>query len=92
MILQQPKADVSRSDPSRDHDADSTLFKGNICGSISETMNESMFLLVISKWRSAFEGLKETNDYSFLSAAGSLTKTMVSVDFWIFDEHMTITL
>ncbi|KAK1423676.1 hypothetical protein QVD17_18983 [Tagetes erecta] len=68
---------VGKSEPSSTHDADSTLFKGNICGSISETMNHPMFLLVIKKWRSAFEGLKETSNYSFLSAAGSLTKTMI---------------
>ncbi|KAF5467568.1 hypothetical protein F2P56_017379 [Juglans regia] len=40
-------------------------------------MNEPMFQLVILKWRSAFEGLKETNNYKFLSAAGSLMKTMI---------------
>ncbi|KAL8229392.1 hypothetical protein R6Q57_014292 [Mikania cordata] len=77
LISSKPDVKVSKSESSRNHDGDSTLFKGNICGSISETMNESMFLLVISKWRSAFEGLKETNNYSFLSAAGSLTKTMI---------------
>ncbi|KAF5798186.1 hypothetical protein HanRHA438_Chr07g0300331 [Helianthus annuus] len=77
LLSSKPDVNASKSESSRNHDADSTLFKGNICGSISETMNESMFLLVISKWRSAFEGLKETNNYSFLSAAGSLTKTMI---------------
>ncbi|KAK9065071.1 hypothetical protein SSX86_016454 [Deinandra increscens subsp. villosa] len=76
-VSSKPDDMVRKSESSRNHDADSTLFKGNICGSISETMNESMFLLVISKWRSAFEGLKETNNYSFLSAAGSLTKIMI---------------
>lgn len=58
-------------------DADITLFNGDICGPIAASMNESMFLLVMSKWRNAFEGLKETNDYKFLSAAGSLMKTML---------------
>ncbi|KAI3824413.1 hypothetical protein L1987_05872 [Smallanthus sonchifolius] len=77
LLSSKPDVKVGKSESSRNHDADSTLFKGSICGSISETMNESMFLLVISKWRSAFEGLKETNNYSFLSAAGSLTKTMI---------------
>ena len=76
-MLQQPDAKVSISESSGDRDADSTSFEGNIYGSISETMNESMFLLVISKWRTAFDGLKETNNYKFLSAAGSLTKIMV---------------
>ncbi|XP_071704507.1 uncharacterized protein [Rutidosis leptorrhynchoides] len=77
LLSSKPDAEVSKSESSRDDDADNTLFGGNICGSISETMNESMFLLVISKWRSAFDGLKETNNYKFLSAAGSLTKTMI---------------
>lgn len=58
--------------------ADSTFFKGDICGPIAATMNEAMFLLVVLKWRNAFDGLKETNDYKFLSAAGSLMKNMVT--------------
>ncbi|KAK9145270.1 hypothetical protein Sjap_005173 [Stephania japonica] len=57
--------------------ADSSLFQGNICGPIATTMKEAMFFLVFSKWRNAFEGLKETNDYKFLSAAGALMKTMM---------------
>ncbi|XP_076911827.1 uncharacterized protein LOC143569918 [Bidens hawaiensis] len=79
LLSSKPDVSVDKSESSRNHDADDTLFKGSICGSISETMNESMFLLVISKWRSAFDGLKETNNYSFLSAAGSLTKTMINM-------------
>ncbi|RWR93245.1 Timeless protein [Cinnamomum micranthum f. kanehirae] len=59
--------------------ADDTLFHGDICGPIAATMNEAMFLLVISKWRDAFDGLKETNDYKFLSASGSLMKDMIQV-------------
>ncbi|CAA2975871.1 Hypothetical predicted protein [Olea europaea subsp. europaea] len=55
----------------------STLFKGNMCGPIAETLNESMFQLVISKWRYAFDGLKVTNDYKFLSAAGLLMKNLI---------------
>lgn len=58
---------------------DDTLFKGSICGPIAETLTESMFVMVISKWRYAFEGLKQTNDYKFLSAAGSLAKVMVII-------------
>ncbi|KZV33466.1 protein timeless [Dorcoceras hygrometricum] len=58
------------------HD-DVTLFDGCVCRPVSQTLNESMFLLVISKWRYAFEGLKQTNDYKLLSAAGSLVKTMI---------------
>ncbi|KAH9646677.1 Timeless family protein [Citrus sinensis] len=51
--------------------ADSTLFKGNICGPIASTMDESMFKLVISKWQDASEDLKKTNNYKFMSAAAS---------------------
>ncbi|KAI4348017.1 hypothetical protein L6164_008780 [Bauhinia variegata] len=60
-----------------DKDADSTDFSGQICGPIAASMNDSMFQLVISKWRYAFDGIKETNDYKFLSAAGSLLKNMI---------------
>ncbi|XP_030548620.2 protein timeless homolog isoform X2 [Rhodamnia argentea] len=56
---------------------DRSLFSGDICGPIAASMNESMFLMVISKWRDAFDGLKETKDYKFLSAAGSLLKAMI---------------
>ena len=48
-----------------------------MCGPIAATMNEAMFQLVVTKWRYAFEGLKETSDFKFLSAAGSLMKNMV---------------
>lgn len=64
--------------------ADSTIFKGDICGPIAATMSESMFLIVISRWRNAFDGLKETNDYKFLSAAGSLMKIMVDYTYWFY--------
>ncbi|CAL5364455.1 unnamed protein product [Camellia sinensis] len=57
--------------------ADSTLFEGNLCGPIAASMNESMFLLVISKWRYAYDSLKQTNEYKFVSAAGSLMKIMI---------------
>lgn len=62
---------------------DSSLFSGDICGPIAASMNESMFLMVISKWRDAFDGLKESKDYKFLSAAGSLLKAMVIFSFWL---------
>ncbi|KAI9159863.1 hypothetical protein LWI28_002675 [Acer negundo] len=52
-------------------------FQGNICGPIASSMDDSMFQLVISKWRYAFDGLKETKEYKFLSAAGSLMKNMI---------------
>ncbi|GAB2265129.1 hypothetical protein Dimus_000195 [Dionaea muscipula] len=54
-------------------------FKGNICEPIAASMNESMFQLVIEKWRFAFEGLKEMKSYKFLSAAGSLMKIMLQM-------------
>lgn len=60
-----------------DKDTDTTDFNGQICGPIAASMNEAMFQLVISKWRHAFDGLKESKDYKSLSAAGSLMKNMV---------------
>ncbi|WJX14434.1 hypothetical protein P8452_04700 [Trifolium repens] len=60
-----------------DNDADAPDFSGKICGPVEASLNESMFQLVISKWRQAYDGLKETNDYKFLSAAGSLLKNMI---------------
>ncbi|XP_052110339.1 uncharacterized protein LOC107466801 [Arachis duranensis] len=60
-----------------DKDVYSSDFNGQICGPIAASLNEAMFQLVISKWRQAYEGLKETNDYKFLSAAGSLLKNMI---------------
>ncbi|CAI9278194.1 unnamed protein product [Lactuca saligna] len=62
LLASKPDAEVNVSETSKDHDAESTLFEANICGSISKTMNETMFLLVVSKWRSIFDGLKETHD------------------------------
>ncbi|XP_078151328.1 timeless family protein isoform X2 [Carex rostrata] len=56
---------------------DSAHFKGDICGPVAETINEEMFNLVICRWRETFEGLKQTNDYKTLSAAGSLMKNMI---------------
>ncbi|KAK7391297.1 hypothetical protein VNO78_19711 [Psophocarpus tetragonolobus] len=60
-----------------DKDSDASDFSGQICGPIAASLNESMFQLVISKWRHAYEGLKKTNNYQFLSAAGSLLKNMI---------------
>ncbi|CAK8573428.1 unnamed protein product [Lathyrus sativus] len=60
-----------------DNDANASDFSGKICGPIEASLNESMFQLVISQWRQAYDGLKETNDYKFLSAAGSLLKSMI---------------
>ena len=56
---------------------DDTLNGENICGLVAETMNDSMFQLVFSHWRNRFESLKETHEFKFMSAAGSLMKTMV---------------
>ena len=67
------------SEAAADEFAGSTLFKGNIWGPIASSMDDSMFQLVISKWRYAFDGLKETKEYNFLSAAGSLMKNMVII-------------
>ncbi|XP_044504324.1 protein timeless homolog isoform X2 [Mangifera indica] len=57
----------------------STMFRDNICGPIASSMDESMFQLVISRWRNAFDALKETKNYKFLSAAGSLMKSMINM-------------
>ncbi|XP_022736248.1 protein timeless homolog isoform X2 [Durio zibethinus] len=73
----KPTVENSTSEVSADKCADSTCFQGDICGPIAASMNESMFQLVISRWRNAFEGLKETNDYKFLSAASTLMKNMI---------------
>ncbi|CAL4894934.1 unnamed protein product [Urochloa decumbens] len=67
----------SEVSPSNGHD-DNLPFHGDICGPVAATLNEDMFNLVISRWRETYEGLKETNDYKTLSAAGSLMKTMVA--------------
>ncbi|KAH6784021.1 hypothetical protein C2S52_008980 [Perilla frutescens var. hirtella] len=75
-ITSKPSTDVENEESTASRD-DDTLFKGSICGPIAETLTESMFLMVISKWRYAFEGLKQTNDYKFLSASGSLAKIMI---------------
>ncbi|KAL1552794.1 protein timeless isoform X1 [Salvia divinorum] len=75
-VASKPSIDASNEETSNSLD-DDVLFKGSICGPIAETLTESMFLLVISKWRYAFEALKQTNDYKFLSAAGSLAKVMI---------------
>ncbi|KAL0321504.1 UNVERIFIED_CONTAM: hypothetical protein Scaly_2446800 [Sesamum calycinum] len=75
-LASKPSNHVENRASATCHD-DNTLFTGSICGPIAETLNESMFLMVISKWRYAFEGLKQTNDYKFLSAAGSLVKIMI---------------
>ncbi|CAA6665934.1 unnamed protein product [Spirodela intermedia] len=56
---------------------DKSTFHGDICGPISATMHEAMFSLVITKWRYAFESLKETNDYKLLSSSGSIMKSMI---------------
>jgi timeless len=76
-VVLQPNVGADISEAFVDKDANSIIFRGDICGPITESMNESMFQLVILKWRDAFDGLKETHDYKFLSAAGSLMKTMV---------------
>ncbi|XP_021726776.1 LOW QUALITY PROTEIN: protein timeless homolog [Chenopodium quinoa] len=77
--LTKPNTDVSNDSSLNDDDDDddSTWFKGDICGPIAATMNDSMFILVIAKWQLAFEGLKETKNNPFLSISGSLMKTMI---------------
>lgn len=76
-LFLKPETNADVFEASLNHHADSTLFKGNICGPIAASMNESMFLLLFSKWQYAYDGLKETKDYKFVSAAGSLMKIMI---------------
>ncbi|GMJ06484.1 TIMELESS [Hibiscus trionum] len=85
-LTSKPSAGNANSEASAEKCADSTFFQGDICGPIAASMNESMFQLVISRWRNAFEGLKETNDYKFLSAASSLLKNMIRM----FDLVLTL--
>ncbi|KAF7821199.1 protein timeless-like protein isoform X1 [Senna tora] len=73
------KNEVDMLENHGDKKADSIDFNGQICGPIAVTMNEAMFQLVISEWRHAFDGLKETNNFKFLSAAGSLMKKMIHI-------------
>ncbi|KAB5524209.1 hypothetical protein DKX38_021958 [Salix brachista] len=73
----KPNMEEDNSQAFSDEYADNTSFKGGICGPIAASMNESMFLLVIARWQNAFEGLKVTHDYKFLSAAGALMRIMI---------------
>ncbi|CAH8329047.1 unnamed protein product [Eruca vesicaria subsp. sativa] len=76
--LASPSARATEETPelSTDQNSGGNFSKSDICAPIAATINDRMFSLVISKWRSAFDGLKETKDFKFLSAAGSLVKTM----------------
>ncbi|KAH1075387.1 hypothetical protein J1N35_027715 [Gossypium stocksii] len=76
-LASKPSDGNAASEASAHNCADDSFFQGDVCGPIAASMNESMFQLVISRWRNAFEGLKETNDYKFLSAASSLLKNMI---------------
>ncbi|KAF3627845.1 putative G-type lectin S-receptor-like serine/threonine-protein kinase-like isoform X1 [Capsicum annuum] len=77
LLLDQPN-EVDGQEP-MDSGAGSTLFRGCICGPIAESLNISMFQLVLSRWRYSFETLKEMNDRKFLYVAGSLMKTMLLI-------------
>ncbi|KAM7274123.1 hypothetical protein ACFE04_028787 [Oxalis oulophora] len=77
--ISEPNVNADMYKAFSEDDAETTLFKGRICGPIAASMNESMFQLVFSRWRNAYESLKETNNYKFLSVAGSLMKTMIRI-------------
>lgn len=83
--LDQPYEEVDAQEP-MDSRAGSTLFRGCICGPIAESLNISMFQLVLLRWRYSVETLKETNGCKFLYVAGSLMKTMVTtfLKVWVF--------
>lgn len=74
-FLNQPNEEVDAQE-SMDSRA-GTLFRGCVCGPIAESLNVSMFQLVLLRWRYSLETLKETNDRKFLYVAGSLMKTML---------------
>ncbi|CAN6464590.1 unnamed protein product [Victoria cruziana] len=71
------KVDAGAEEGSIDQSTNDGLFHGAVCGPIAETMNETMFTLVLSKWHYAFDSLKETHDYKFLSSSASLMKEMI---------------
>uniref|UniRef100_A0A0D9WDU9 Timeless N-terminal domain-containing protein n=1 Tax=Leersia perrieri TaxID=77586 RepID=A0A0D9WDU9_9ORYZ len=65
------------------HLDDNLPFIGDICGPVAATLNEDMFNLVISRWREAYDSLKELKDYKTLSAAGSLMKNMIDMVYLV---------
>ncbi|KAF0924640.1 hypothetical protein E2562_010240 [Oryza meyeriana var. granulata] len=75
--VQLPEASPSN------HLDDNIPFHGDICGPVAATLNEDMFNLVISRWRETYDGLKETNDYKTLTAAGSLMKNMIDMVYLV---------
>ncbi|CAN1267612.1 Topoisomerase 1-associated factor 1, partial [Linum perenne] len=77
-LLNSKETAKDSAQASNDH-GDSTVFTGDVCGPIAESMKESMFLMVISTWRDAFEALKQTHEYKLLSAAGSVMKIMIRI-------------
>uniref|UniRef100_A0A803PQ24 Timeless N-terminal domain-containing protein n=1 Tax=Cannabis sativa TaxID=3483 RepID=A0A803PQ24_CANSA len=77
VLTRKPNMGADSSEIHADAQTDDTLYGGTICGPIAESMNDSMFQLVFSHWRNRFESLKETHEFKFMSAAGSLMKTMI---------------
>ncbi|KAK4362997.1 hypothetical protein RND71_018238 [Anisodus tanguticus] len=75
-FLNQPNEEVDTQEPMESRTG-STLFRGCMCGPIAESLNISMFQLVLLRWRYSLETLKETNDRKFLYVAGSLMRTML---------------
>ncbi|KMZ63424.1 Timeless family protein [Zostera marina] len=77
LISKKQNLDSKTPRESFDNEVNASSVIGNICGQIAATMTEAMLLLVISKWRNAFDSLKETGDYKCLSSSSSLTKNMI---------------
>ncbi|CAN8244514.1 unnamed protein product [Cochlearia groenlandica] len=73
------KSLISNRKTSTEEASEASTNQDDICAPVAATISDRMFLLVFSKWRYAFDGLKETKDFRFLSAAGSLMKTMLSL-------------
>ncbi|KAI3987920.1 hypothetical protein MKX01_021034 [Papaver californicum] len=59
-LVSKQKMERNTSEAETSKFSDTTSFQGVICGPIAATLNETMFSLVIRKWRVAFEVLKET--------------------------------
>lgn len=82
-MFRQLKREADVSEPLDDMQSENTPFKGDVCAPIAATMKDSMFQLVFSNWREKFEGLKETQNFKFISVAGSLMKNMVINSFLV---------
>ncbi|MCO5566400.1 hypothetical protein L7F22_020077 [Adiantum nelumboides] len=54
-------------------------FQEQLCGPVASTMDQDMFVMVVSRWHAYSEAAKEANDWTSLSIASSLFKEMVKM-------------